>query len=237
MKMKLQKRFGLILLMVILCALVVQGEKKISWTDTNNSGDISLSDLGSGGQTVNNYITNNITQNITTIVNQTHNVTYNITNNITGGVASAYPPTNTTWIDTPVLHNTTTFMALPNLSFTLEANKIYEITCRIYTATNTTASAARLRFNYTGAITTLRQECDTSTSITARYQLSVNGTLNLDCASTASIGVNLPTVFQYFAVVRDDGTASQFNAYLYGETANMRYVAYDGSSCEFTKLN
>ncbi len=123
-----------------------------------------------------------------------------------------------------------------NLTFPLVANKLYEIRCRIMTNTNVTANGVRMHFNITGTTARAFQSCETRTSGTAVYQLGVVGNV-LSCASTASIGANLPTPFFYEAMILEDGSASNFTIYLYGETAtSTTYRLYEGSMCEFEQL-
>jgi hypothetical protein len=212
-----------------------------------NAYNITINLTNIVNYTVNTTQIMNYTNNFTLINNYTNNITTNLiqnyTNNLTNNISTIQNFTtyqnswNLQYSQSNIFLNGTTFVLMPNLTFTLEASKLYSIRCMIMTATQTTANAARVRFNYTGTITTLRHQCNTFTSGTAVYTLSVNATLNLDCASTASIGNNLPTPFNYQAVVRDDGTPSIFNVYLYGEAVNTSYVAYDGSYCEYKQLN
>jgi hypothetical protein len=224
------------IVLIVLVAIIGGGIaiSSLSYSSVQCTGTDKLSNVSFNGTNINGVctedsggITNNITNNITYYINTTNNITNNITvasNTITKYLIDEFNITTTT----PTL--------LPNFTTTLEANKLYEIRCRILADTNITANSPRFYFNYTGTVITVRHSCETSTSGTARFQAGSKAN-NFGCLSTANIGVNTPTPFYYEGLVKDDATPSNFTIYFVGETTATQYRVYDGSMCEIERLN
>lgn len=167
--------------------------------------------------------------------NITNNITTEIINNITNNITVA-SNTITKYLSYEHNQTTTAYAILPNFTTTLLNNSLYEIRCRLMAFTNVTANSPRFRFNYSGTGVSIAHSCETSTSGTARYQTGTTG-VSLACASTASIGNNLPTPFYYEGLIKLNGNNRDFTVEFYGETASTQYRVYQGSVCEIERLN
>jgi hypothetical protein len=193
--------------------------------------------LNQGGeQTIyTNNITNNYTtttqNNITTYI--TNNITLNITNNITSGETFSAPITKWKNITRNYYNTTTTTpLEITELRTQLQANKEYGINCFFLYQGNLTTIAGELRVNATGTFNHISQALETTTSTTARYQVS-SRTSNLASAATATQTVNTPTPYYYNAVLNTT-TGGTLYFWWYHETASA--TTYNqiekGATCE-----
>jgi hypothetical protein len=143
---------------------------------------------------------------------------------------------NTTFLSRDFSHTSTSYLLLNNLTFELQNNSLYNVICNLVANTNVTGNSPRFRFNVSGTSLGVTQNCETSTSGTARYQIGAL-TGSLACVSTASIDNSLPTPFYYIGTIRTNTTLKQnFTVEFYGEASSTNYTIYQGGTCEFKKL-
>lgn len=226
--MKNKHKYSTIVLIVLV--VIIGGGIAISElippSSVQCTGTDKLSNVSFNGTNINGVCTEDlggVINNITYYINTTNNITI-ASNTITKYLVNEHNQT----VVTPTL--------LSDFTTLLEANKLYEIRCRLLADTNITANAPRFYFNYTGTVTSVRHSCETSTSATARFQAGSKAT-NFACLSTANIGVNIPTPFYYESLVIDDDTPSNFTIYFVGEKTATQYRVYAGSMCEIERLN
>jgi hypothetical protein len=127
----------------------------------------------------------------------------------------------------------TTPLEITQLRTGLIANKEYVVRCIMLYQGNLTTVAGELRVNATGTFNHISQALETTTSTTARYQVS-SRTANIASASTATQAVNTPTPYYYNAVFNTT-TGGTLYFWWYHETASA--TTYNqlekGAECEW----